>query len=161
MKPNTLKFIAIAAAALIVAAAVLILAGSGPEFELTLSNAETGQVYGSFPVDEGDVFSVEFIHSVNQSPVIDHYEIREGGDIYVTETHYFAFGAGVQTELNPGEYLEYGEDGSMQVKNINKHIPSLIYVVGTVSDHVMKIDGQEISLRELCGRNNKVLFTTR
>jgi hypothetical protein len=109
-------------------------------------------------MEPGDVFSVEFIHSVNRSPVRDFYEIRPDGDIYVIQTNYYGFGAGVQTELNPGERLEYGDDGSMQVKNINIRIPALIYIVGTVSDHTLFISGTQVSLRELCGKNSKVAF---
>lgn len=148
-----------AAAALIVAAAVILISLIRPSYTLVLSDASTGEEFGRYPMKTGDRFSVEFIHSVNKTAVRDYYEIRDGGDIYVVETHYYGFGAGVQTELNPGEELEYGEDGAMIIKNIDKQIPRLIYVVGTVSDHVLRVNGEEISLRELCGRNTKVLFT--
>lgn len=149
----------ISAAALIVAAAVISIFIVKPSCRLVLSNAATGERYASFPVEQGDVFSVEFIHSVNKSPVRDYYEIRDGGRIYVIQTDYYGFGAGVQTELNPGETLEYRPDGAMQIKNIDKYLPNLTYVVGTVSDHVLYINGEEISLRELCGQSSKVKFT--
>lgn len=149
----------ISAAALIVAAAVISIFIVRPSYRLVLSDAGTGERYGTFPVELGDMFSVEFIHSVNKSPVRDYYEIRGGGEIYVVQTDYYGFGAGVQTELNPGETLEYGPDGAMQIKNIDKLLPNLTYVVGTVSDHVLYINGEEISLRDLCGRSSKVCFT--
>jgi len=153
------KICVLTAAALIVAAAVILIFLIRPSYTLVLSNAATGEEYGRYPMKMGDRFSVEFIHSVNKSAVRDFYELRGNGEIYVVETHYYGFGAGVQTELNPGETLEYGEDGSMMIKNIDKQIPNLIYVVGTVSDHVLRVNGGEISLRQLCGRNSKVLFT--
>jgi len=153
------KICVLTAAALIVAAAVILIFLIRPSYTLVLSNASTGEKYGRYPMKMGERFSVEFIHSVNKSAVRDYYELRENGEIYVVETHYYGFGAGVQTELNPGETLEYGEDGSMIIKNIDKQIPNLIYVVGTVSDHVLRVNGGEISLRQLCGRNSKVLFT--
>ncbi len=153
------KICVLTAAALIVAAAVILIFLIRPSYTLVLRNASTGEEYGKYPMKMGERFSVEFIHSVNKSAVRDYYEIRENGEIYVVETHYYGFGAGVQTELNPGEELEYGEDGSMMIKNIDKPVPNLVYVVGTVSDHVLRINDEEISLRELCGRNSKVLFT--
>lgn len=161
MKPKTIKIASITAAALIVAAAVLIIIIylTGPRYYLILKDTDTGSEYASYPVEIGSRFSVEFIHSVNKSPVRDIYEVRGDGDIYVIETDYYAFGAGVQTELNPGEVLEYGDDGSMRVENINIRIPELIYVVGTVSDHVLSIDDSDISLRDLCGRNSSVSFS--
>ncbi len=126
---------------------------------LTLRNSSDGTLYGRYPVHEGDVFSVGFIHSVNKSPLTDFYEIRSDG-IYVVKTVYYGFGAGVQTELNEGERLEYGSDGSMIITGFNKRMDDLIYFVGTVSDHTLTInDGEGISLRDLCGRSASVRFS--
>ena len=108
-------------------------------------------------MQEGERFSVQFKHSINLSPVIDVYEI-EGRDIYVEETIYYHFGAGVQTQLNEGETLTYGDDGSMVVGNIHQKRNNVGYIVGTVYDHVLTVDGQEISLRDLCGKNTAVRF---
>ena len=126
---------------------------------LTLRNTQYGSLYGRYPVRAGDVFSVGFIHSVNKSPLTDYYEIRSDG-IYVVKTVYYGFGAGVETELQEGEKLEYGSDGSMIVTGFDKRMDNLIYFVGTVSDHTLTInDGDGISLRDLCGRNASVRFS--
>ena len=45
-----------------------------------------------FSVSEGDEFSVTFIHSVNQYPLTDVYEIRDHR-IYVVRTIYNNFGS--------------------------------------------------------------------
>ena len=104
-------------------------------------------------------FSIGFIHSVNKSPLTDFYELRDGR-IFVEKTIYYGFGAGVQTEIEEGQTLEYGEDGSMIVSGFDREIPDLIYIVGTVSDHILKVnEGPDISLRDLCGRNAMVRFT--
>ena len=126
---------------------------------LILSNGKTGEEYARFNLREGGTFSVGFIHSVNKSPVTDFYQITDG-KIYVEKTIYYGFGAGVQTEIEEGQTLEYGEDGSMIVSGFHKEIPDLLYIVGTVSDHVLVINGgREISLRDLCGRSSLVRFT--
>ena len=126
---------------------------------LVLSSAKTGKVYARFPVRESDTFSVGFIHSVNKSPVTDFYEIRSDG-IYVVKTVYYGFGAGVQTQLEEGQKLEYGSDGSMIITGFDRKMEDLVYFVGTVSDHTLTLNGrEEISLRELCGRNAKVRFS--
>lgn len=153
------KILAAVAILLAAAASLLLFGRSGTR--LVLSDAESGRIYARFPVEQGDRFSVTFIHSVNKSPVTDFYEIRNGRELYVVETDYYDFDAGVQTELNPGETLSYGSDGAMQIKNIDKYLPDLIYVVGTVSDHTMEIGGKTISLRDLCGRNSSVRFSVR
>lgn len=125
---------------------------------LVLRNGDTGEEYARFRVSEGDEFSVMFIHSVNQYPLTDVYQIRDH-KIYVIRTIYYTFGAGVQTEIEEGQTLEYGENGEMIVSGFNQEMPYLSYIVGTVSDHTLTIHGEEISLRELCGRNSKVEFS--
>ena len=138
---------------IIIAAALLF----SPHYFLTLRNRDTGELYGRYPMKEGERFSVEFKHSINLSPVIDVYQI-EDGNIYVEETIYYHFGAGVQTELNEGETLSYGEDGSMIVGNIHQLRNNVGYIVGTVYDHLLTVNGREISLRDLCGKNAAVRF---
>ena len=88
----------------------------------------------------------------------DYYEIRPDG-IYVVKTVYYGFGAGVQTQLEEGQKLEYGEDGSMIITGFDRRMDDLVYFVGTVSDHTLTLnDNQQFSLRDLCGRNAKVRF---
>ena len=137
----------------IIAAALFI----SPRRCLTVRDRDSGQVYARYPLPEEGRFSVTFRHSVNLSPVTDVYVI-EDGDIYVEETIYYHFGAGVQTQLNEGETLTYGEDGSMIIGNIHQQRNNVGYIVGTVYDHVLQINGQEISLRDLCGRNTAIRF---
>ena len=126
--------------------------------DLVLRNGDTNEEIARFRVSEGDEFSVTFIHSVNQYPLTDVYEIR-GGKIYVVRTIYNNFGAGVQTEIEDGQTLEINENGEMVVSGFNLEMPWLSYIVGTVSDHTLTLHGKEISLRELCGRNSKVAFS--
>ncbi len=126
---------------------------------LVLSSVKSGEEYARYPVHTSDTFSIGFIHSVNKSPVTDYYEIREDG-IYVVKTVYYGFGAGVQTELEEGQKLEYGDDGSMIITGFDRKMDDLIYFVGTVSDHMLTLqEGEEISLRDLCGRNAMVRFS--
>lgn len=124
---------------------------------LILRNGDTGKALLAYPMGEGDEFSVTFVHSVNKTPVTDVYQIRSG-EVYVARTIYYSFGAGVQTEIEEGQTLEYGEDGSMIVSGFERRMDRLSYIVGTVSDHILKIGKKSISLRELCGRNATVRF---
>ena len=141
----------------ITAAAFLPGCSSG-EMELVLSDKESGQVYATYPVENGDTYAVEFVHSVNKSPVRDVYEIR-AGEIWNTQCIYYGFGAGVEEQLGEGETLSYGENGEMIISNINKKMDNLVIVVGTISDHTLYLGDETISLRDLCGRSSKVLFT--
>ncbi|NLZ45035.1 MAG: DUF1850 domain-containing protein [Clostridia bacterium] len=125
---------------------------------LILKNGETGEVIAAFLLNEGEEFSITFVHSVNQTPVTDVYQIKNG-KIHVARTVYYSFGAGVQSGIGEGESLEYGPDGAMIVSGFSRPMDRLSYIVGTVSDHTLEIGGERISLRELCGRNARVQFT--
>ncbi|MBO6267084.1 MAG: DUF1850 domain-containing protein [Synergistaceae bacterium] len=151
-----------AAIILIIAAAVFLGVRSGGY--LTVRSRDTGELYARYRLGEGGRFSITFIHSVNNYPLTDVYQI-EDGNIYVEETVYCSFGAGVQTELNPGEVLDKVyvdrpdyQGWAMVIRNIHQPRNNVGYIVGTVSDHVLAVNGQEVSLRDMCGRNAAVRF---
>ena len=162
MLTGSKKHIRVAAVILTITAALFFL--TPPGHYLTLRNRDTKEVYARYRMREGERFSVTFIHSVNKYPLTDIYEICDGS-IFVEETVYCSFGAGVQTELTPGETLrtvyidrdDY-QGKAMVVGNIHQNRDNVGYVVGTVSDHVLEVNGQQISLRDLCGRNAHVRF---
>ena len=149
-----LLFFVVAAVAL--AAIAVIVLYSAPHRQLILADDETGAVIARFPLEEGGSFSVTFRHSVNLSDATDIYEIR-GGKIFATKTRYSAFGAGMPTDIPVGQRIEY-EDGFMVIHGIDAQMHRLCYVIGTVYDHVLEINGELINLTQLCGRNRAVIF---
>ena len=143
---------------LAVTAAAIFFLSRSPKGKLILEDPRTKEQYAAYSMAAGDRFAVTFIHSVNKSPVIDWFVIRNDG-IYGEKTVYYGFGAGVPTELEEGQTLTYGDDGSMIISGIDIKMKDLIYRVGTVSDHILTLpDGEEISLRDLCGRSSRVGF---
>ncbi len=112
---------------------------------------------------QGDLeFSIAFKHSVNQSMVEDRYRI-EKDKIVVYQTIYYNFGAGVQTQLREGEILRKGEDGAMIIDNINRVIPELGYNISPVYDHILKVNNENISLKEVCKNSRTIVieYSTR
>ncbi len=148
--------IIVTAAIMLSIIAAVLLNNSEQAAKLVLVNEDTGEIYAQWDCYDGLQFEVEFIHSVNKSPVCDVFEITDNV-IYVTATRYSDFGAGVQTELGEGQTLSY-ENGEMIVSGFNQPFEKVRYIVGTVSDHILRIEGENISLRELCGRNARVYF---
>ncbi len=128
---------------------------------LVLSNGNTGAVYASYPLSDGEEFSITFIHSVNKTPVTDVYNINDDGKVLLLRTVYYDFGAGVPFDLNEGETLSFDDNGAMIIDGINREIPDFLIFVGTVSDHTLQIGDSQISLRDLCGRNAKVRIACR
>ena len=158
------KQITVTTAAIILIIAAVVFLGMRAGCYLTVRNRDTGALYARYRMGEGERFSITFVHSVNNYPLTDTYEI-EDKNIYVEETVYCSFGAGVQTELNPGETLDKVyidrpdyQGWAMVIRNIHQLRNNVGYIVGTVSDHVLTVNGQDVSLRDLCGRNAAVRF---
>ena len=128
---------------------------------LYLFNDNNNFLLDIYEFDDKKDFSIQFIHSVNNSPVIDYYTIDDNNNIIITQTTYYDFGAGVQTELNNNEKIKYGNNGEMTVTNINKIISPLVYIVGTVSHHTMNINNNNIILDEKYGRNTHIRFEVK
>jgi hypothetical protein len=149
-----------AAAILVVAAAAVLAVFLLREPKLVLSNDETGKVYSRLPLKDGDSFSVTFRHSVNKSDVTEIYQ-RRGREIWLTGCVYYGFGAGVAEVLEPGWTLENGDNGEMIIGNIEMKMNDLTYIVGTVYDHILEINGERIILNDLCGKNAKVHFSIK
>jgi hypothetical protein len=136
----------------------------GPRF-LTVRDADTGRLYGKWRLREtragqgGEAredaprFSVEFVHSVNNSPVRETFAVGRDGSISAVEARFYSFGAGMPSDLEEG--LTLGRDGDALVLSgfSGKGARGLDYIVGTVSDHLLYINGETVSLRGLCGRN--------
>ena len=124
---------------------------------LVLYDSDTGKTHITVKAEEGMMFSVEFIHSVNQTPLRDTY-IIENGEVRAYSTLYRSFGAGMQTALEGDQVMSYDDEGNMIITGFDITYDPLRYIVGTVSDHILTLDGEEISLRDTCGRNARVVF---
>ena len=149
-----------AAAILVVAAAAVLAVFLLREPKLILSDDETGKVYARLPLKDGDSFSVTFRHSVNKSDVTEIYQ-RRGREIWLTGCVYYGFGAGVAEVLEPDWTLENGDNGEMIIGNIEMKMNDLTYIVGTVYDHILEVNGERIVLNDLCGKNAKVHFSIK
>lgn len=158
-KPGFLKRLITAAVLMIfITAAAVFIKTASAEY-LVLYNADTGERYIAEKAEEGMMFSVEFIHSVNKTPVKDTF-IIENGEIRAYSTTYRSFGAGVQTALEGSQKMTYDEQGNMIITGYDITYDPLRYCVGTVSDHILTLGGEEISLRNMCGRSERVVFET-
>ena len=124
-----------------------------------MANAYTDEVYFQEPLEDDGIFSVSYTHSVNKTNVEEYYRL-EDGDLYLFKARYRSFGAGVATEIAPGQTLRY-EDGYMIIENMHYKLPSLIYKVGTVSDPLIHIGQQTWHMKEMAPSLTSVRFTVQ
>jgi hypothetical protein len=143
-------------AALVVSGAAFYVVHRGKSSEagkslLVIKDQDSGKVYGKWPLEEGGEFAVEFVHSVNKTPVRDFFR-NEGGMIAPFATRFYSLGAGMQSVLEEGQTLSRDGD-ALVITGFTVSYRELYYIVGTVSDHLLEINGETVSLRDLCGRN--------
>jgi hypothetical protein len=82
------------------------------------------------------------------------------GLIRPVESRFRSFGAGIPDVIEPPLSLEReGED--LVLRGFTAAYQELAYIVGTVSDHLLLIDGEEISLRNLCGKNAHIVISIK
>ena len=158
MKKRIAKFIT---AAVIIAAVIILIFNPFSDKYLILEDDQTGEIYTKIPVENLDEFEITFTHSVNKTPVTDIYQIREG-DIYLTGNIYYSFGAGVPTEIYEGQTLSYGENGEMIISDMDTLMPNLVYIIGTVTDYYLSVNGGEkVCLQDLYGTNKHIRIYCR
>jgi hypothetical protein len=141
----------LALAALVIAGAALYSVYISQGRVLEIRDAASGRVYGRWPLGESGEFSIEFVHSVHQSPVRETFR-AEGSSVLPVETRFYSFGAGMQSGLEEGQTMSRDGD-ALLIRGFNTSFRELGYIVGPVSDHLLIIGDKAVSLRELCGRN--------
>ncbi|MCL2842690.1 MAG: DUF1850 domain-containing protein [Oscillospiraceae bacterium] len=127
---------------------------------LVLSHAEAAQVLYIAPLSEGEGFSVNHIHSLNQSPVTEIYVLRDG-QIMLTAMEFETFGAGMPAVLEPGQTLIRPETGGMRIDGFERRIPDLRYLIGYAAEHTLHIANQTVPLDTLADAGQSVQFTPR
>jgi hypothetical protein len=63
-------------------------------------------------------------------------------------------------DLEPGQTLSRDGEG-LRITGFTASYRELTYIVGTVSDHILGIGNERISLRDLCGKNAHITLRIR
>lgn len=139
------------------------------ELELTLENAE-GHVLYSYPVKNGSVFGIRYLHSVALSPVTDYFLIKEGG-IWLDRTVYEDFGAGLP-HMPEGKQVMRTHKGKISISGYDKNLGSFQLRVGRVANHILLLmpgrpldsqgpHWQELPLDKIAEPGSAITFAVR
>jgi hypothetical protein len=125
---------------------------------LLLINEHSGHVLFYAPAAQGSEFAVSFTHSVNKSSVTEYYRIKDG-QICLEALRYYTFGAGMPTELMPGQTMRHGEEGAIIIEGFERPLAHLVYVIGYTANHTLYWQDREIPLNTLDMPGQPVLFS--
>ena len=154
MSKKRFLVVAITAVVVMTAAAFVIFALSVTGTKLVISDRDSGRIYARYDIDEGEEFSVSFIHSVNLTEVTDCY-YADGKTIVCDRCIYSSFGAGMPTEWEDDWTVSY-EGDKITISGLDIRQKRVTYIVGTVYDHILHINGVDVILNELCGKNAEI-----
>ena len=116
---------------------------------LEIRDTVSGKVYGTWPIEEHGEFAIEFIHSVNQSPVRETFRV-ENGKLRPQNVRFYSFGAGMESGSREG--LKLSRDGdAIIISGFTVSYREINFITGTVYDHVLFINNEIINLREVAG----------
>ena len=119
---------------------------------------ESGRVRYAAKVDEGQQFTVRFVHSVALRPVDEIYTVRPDG-IQVTATDYDMTGAGLPAEPLPGQKFEIS-NGKFHITGFTTVLKTLTYrVARVVANHRFIMNGAEHRLSEWGNPGRPVTFS--
>lgn len=103
------------------------------------------------------VFQLQYIHSWDKTPVWDIFKVNKLGNLILDREEYLWMGAGLES------YSEADMDFNGERVSIrhNKNIKEFQLAVGTVANHRLIIDNNEITLDSIVEAGKKIIIKTR
>ena len=99
--------------------------------------------------------TINFIHSVQKTPVIEELEF-DGENFILLRTKYKSHGVGLPFMESDGDFRE--ENGIFIMDNMNRQIKNLELRTGVGTQLTINLDGQEIKLYEKFSPGTKIKF---
>lgn len=124
---------------LLIIITMIVITGFIPIYILEASDYDRGEYLKGWGIKKGDSFSVEYIHSVQLTPVIEVYTVDVKGKIVLKESYFNSYGAGLPSTT---PYKFETTQNRFRIYDINKEMDNLIYRTGAViSNHQINING--------------------
>ncbi len=114
---------------------IILVASFVPFTTLRIVNLKTDEVIIEKSMLQDNHFTVRWIHSVELTPWEELFQVIDG-HIYLEETRFQSFGAGVPDAI--GTQSETA-DGYVTYSGIHQEMPSLIYGVSPIAQHELLI----------------------
>jgi len=139
--------------------AILLLASLFWENDYLIAE-HNGNLLFAWTINEGERFEVEFIHSMNLSPIVDVFQWTDDG-LMLQESRFQTLGGGTPTPADfPGSELIHTDSGFI-LTGIDLPFGAFSILTQDVPNHRVTFDGREIFLLELVGPGESVTIDVR
>ena len=116
-------------------------------FFLRVEGREEQKALLEFPVQSGEFFFYEYIHSSDRTPVRDTFRIDEGGKMILVEEAFLWHGAGLEFQAH-GDVQVSHADRWTRVR-LNRVFPVLPIRVGRIAQQLLIIQGKSFPLAQI------------
>lgn len=125
---------------------------------LVATNFKTGEYLKSWKVRNGEIFGIEYIHSVERSSVIENFLI-DGGRIILQDTYFQSYGAGLPFDT---PYKSEITEKGLRVYDIDLEIEKLVYrTSGQGNNHRIILRDRDYMFLDFSTHRTGVKFDTR
>lgn len=133
----------------ILLATVLVVIITPSQSALTITDGKSGKVIYTSPLQVGDRFAIQFIHSIHRTPVYEEYYVDNELNMILDKVIYETYGVGNPSSLEPGQTFKQ-ENGKYIIGNVNRKLPSFELSIGQViANHQLIIKDKWIPLTSL------------
>ena len=143
---------------------ILSLAGQAPavlcaEESMTFQIVRTvgEEVLWESPVKRGDLFTIEYRHSSDHTPVRDLFTISDEGEIILIEESYLWYGAGLESHPDVGKTDFSGEWTRVRM---HRPFPRFLLRVGEVANHILTLHGRDVPLLSIAKGGDSIWIRT-
>ncbi|MCR4426287.1 MAG: DUF1850 domain-containing protein [Firmicutes bacterium] len=137
--------------------ALALATGFVPAFPRLVVRTQAGTVLAAQPATPGCEISIRFTHSVARTPVLETLVV-EGNRLKLRETLYQDFGAGLPSELGPGEEMSLEPDG-VRITGMSRYFDHVRFHVGGIARHQVILGDRVLDLADLVGPGTQIDIT--
>ena len=124
------------------------------EFRLELLDTGTDRVVHAAPAPAGSRFTLQYMHSVEKTPVFETYRVDDSGDIYLQETTVKSSGYGLP-EVESTSSFSF-KNGWLRITKLNRKISPLVFRVSYLNDMFLIFDDHRVNLPDIAPPGHRI-----
>jgi hypothetical protein len=125
------------------------------ESVLVVKEAKANKIIWQEKVEEGANFAIEYLHSVERTPVWEYFKVKNG-EIFLTGTLYESYGAGLPF-LKKNNYIVAND--KFEIKDINRKLDNIPLRISDYAQHKFIYGDEEYKLYDITQPQSLVVIS--